>query len=208
MKRKGHGERFNSISHLIGALAAVVGFVVLLAVALREGDPWKIFSFSVYGTTLLMLYTASSLFHGVQGSWKDTFRKLDYFAIYLLIAGTYTPFALVTLRDGPGWAVFASVWTLAAIGIVIDLFQQRGPRITSLTIYLVMGWLCLTVIRTVIRVLPPEAFAWLMVGGLAYTIGLAFYFLDQKVRHAHGIWHLFVLTGSLSHYWVVLFYVA
>lgn len=202
------GERFNSISHLIGATAAFVGLVVLVVVAARQGDPWKIASFSIYGVTLLLLYTISTLYHSVRGRAKDILRILDYHSIYLLIAGTYTPFTLVILRGTWGWILFGLVWALAILGIVLESRPARGRRIVPVVIYLLMGWLVLIALDPLLRALPPTALLWLLTGGLFYTGGIVFFALDKRVRHFHGIWHLFVLAGSLCHYLTVLFYVA
>lgn len=201
------GERFNSISHLIGAAAALAGLVVLVVLASLQGDPWKIVSFSIYGTTLLLLYVFSTLYHSLRGKAKRVFQKLDHLAIYLLIAGTYTPFTLVTLRGAWGWSIFGVVWGLAVLGIIIDSLHIKGRRILPLIIYLLMGWLCLIALGPLLRALPVPGFLWLLLGGILYTGGLVFYILDERVPHFHGIWHLFVLGGSVSHYLTMLFYV-
>lgn len=200
------GERFNSISHLIGALAALAGMVALVVLASRQGDQWKIVSFSVYGTTLVALYTSSALYHSLRGKVKSIFRKLDHHSIYLLIAGTYTPFTLVTLRGAWGWSIFGVVWGLAVLGIAIDSFPKRGRRIVPVIIYLVMGWLAVIAMGPLLKALPLAGIAGLLLGGLFYTVGILFYALDE-VRHFHGIWHLFVLAGSISHYFTILLYV-
>lgn len=201
------GEWFNSISHLIGAALALVGLTLLVVLAARQGDPWKIVSFSIYGTTLLLLYTFSALYHSSHGKAKKVFRKFDHLSIYLLIAGTYTPFSLITLRGGWGWSIFGAIWCLAILGIVLDSLPQKGQRVLSLIIYIFMGWFILIALKPLLRALPLMGFAWLLLGGVFYTIGVVFYALDERVRHFHGIWHLFVLAGSLSHYFTVLFYV-
>jgi len=201
------GEWFNSISHLIGAVLALVGLMSLVVLAARQGDPWKIVSFSIYGTTLLLLYTFSALYHSSHGKAKKVFRKFDHLSIYLLIAGTYTPFSLITLRGGLGWLIFGAIWCLAILGIVLDSLPQKGRRVLPLIIYIFMGWFILIALKPLLRALPLMGFAWLLLGGVFYTIGVVFYALDERVRHFHGIWHLFVLAGSLSHYFTVLFYV-
>ena len=201
------GEQFNSITHLIGAAAALAGLVVLVVAASRQGDPWKIVSFSIYGATLLLLYVSSALYHSLRGKAKDVFRKLDHHAIYLLIAGTYTPFTLVALRGAWGWSLFGVIWGLAVLGIVVDSLPQKGLRILPVVIYLLMGWLVLMALKPLLQALPSMGFVWLLVGGLFYTGGIVFYALDKRVRHFHGIWHLFVLLGSISHYITVLIYV-
>ncbi len=211
-----HGEKFNSISHVVGAALALAGLaglavlVVLVVLASLKGDPWKIVSFSVYGTTLVLLYTCSALYHSFRGRAKAVFRKLDHCMIYLLIAGTYTPLTLVTLRgDRPawGWSIFGVVWGLAVLGIVLDSLPTKGRRILPVVIYLLMGWLLVIALRPMSQTLPVSGFAWLLAGGLAYTFGVVFYALDSKVRHFHGVWHLFVLAGSASHFLAVLLYI-
>ena len=202
------GERFNGITHLVGAALALAGLALLVTVAARQGDPWKIVSFSLYGATLFMLYGFSTLYHSLRGRAKAIFRRFDHLAIYLLIAGTYTPFTLVTLRGGWGWPLFAVIWGLAVVGMALEYLPRQGPRILPVVIYLGMGWLALVALRPLWQALPLMGFVWLVAGGLCYTVGVVFYSLDEKLRHAHGIWHLFVLAGSISHYLAIYFYVA
>ncbi len=202
-----HGERFNTITHLIGLTAALAGLVVLVALAARKGDPWRIVSFSVYGVTLVALYGFSALHHAHGARPDSLLQRFDHYAIYLLIAGTYTPFTLVTLRGVWGWTLFWVIWGLAVVGIVIDSLPNRGRRILPLIIYLLMGWLCLAALAPLLRALPTAGFAWLLAGGLFYTVGLVFFIFDERVRHFHGIWHLFVLAGSVSHYVSIILYV-
>lgn len=199
------GERFNSITHLIGAVAALVGCVLLVVFAAMQGDPWKIVSFSVYGASLFLLYLFSVLYHSVRGNAKPVLQRLDHLAIYLLIAGTYTPFTLVTLNGAWGWSIFAAVWGLALVGMVQEFFAQK-KRIWSMVIYLLMGWICLIALKPLLQSLPVLGFWWLLAGGLFYTSGIIFYAYDSK-KHFHGIWHLFVLAGSICHYVTVLLYV-
>ena len=203
-----YGERFNSITHAAGACLAAAGGAVLLIGAVRDGDPWKITSFSIYAAMLLTLYLTSSLYHAVRGMAKEVLRKMDHCAIYLLIAGTYTPFTLVTLRGAWGWSMFGVVWGLALLGIVQEIWYAKGARGLSLVIYMMMGWLALIAIQPLVAALGWEGFSWLAAGGLFYTVGIAFYATDHKVRHGHGIWHVFVLAGSACHYIAVLSYVA
>ncbi len=202
------GERFNSVSHLVGAVLALAGMVALIVIAARQGDPWKIVSFSVYGACLFGLYAFSTLYHSLRHRAKAVFRKLDHLAIYLLIAGTYTPFALVTLRGGWGWSLFGAVWGLAAVGMALEFLPHRGARILPVVIYVLMGWLVLIALKPLLQALPWAGFVWLLLGGLFYTFGIIFYVLDAKLRHAHGVWHLFVLAGSISHYIAISLYVA
>ncbi|HET9112997.1 MAG TPA: hemolysin III family protein [Burkholderiales bacterium] len=203
-----HGERFNSYSHLLGAVAATVGAGVLIVLAARQGNPWKIVSFSVYGTMLLLMYLFSTLYHGLHGRAKLVFRKLDHYAIYLLIAGTYTPFTLVTLRGAWGWSLFGVIWGLAVLGILVDSLPGGKRRILPVLMYLAMGWLVLIALKPLLTALPPAGFAWLLAGGMLYTVGIGFFALERRVKYGHGIWHIFVLAGSACHYFAVLFYVA
>jgi hemolysin III len=203
-----HGERFNSGTHLLGTVLAAAGATVLVILAARQGDPWKIVSFSIYGCMLFALYILSTLYHSLRGKAKDVFRKLDHCSIYLLIAGTYTPFTLITLRGAWGWSLFGVIWGLAALGIVQEAWLGKGARILSLVIYVLMGWLSVIAVKPLIAALTPAGFAWLAAGGLFYTGGIIFYALDEKLRHGHGIWHMFVLAGSASHYLAILLYVA
>ncbi len=201
------GERFNSISHLVGAIAGLCGLIVLIVLAAQDGDPWKIVSFSIYGAALLYLYTVSTLYHSSQGKAKSIFLMMDYQAIYLLIAGTYTPFTLVTLRGGWGWSIFGIVWGLAIIGVIIDALPKTGLRFLRLGVYLAMGWLIVVALTPLLQVLPFTGFIWLLLGGLCYTFGTIFYALDERLSHSHGIWHLFVLAGSTAHYFTVFYFV-
>lgn len=202
------GERFNSISHLVGAALAVAGSVLLIVLASCLGDPWKIVSFSVYGAMLVTLYVFSTLYHSVRGRAKNVLRKFDHCSIYLLIAGTYTPFALVSLRGVLGWSLFGVIWGLALLGIVQEIWFAKGARVLSLVIYVLMGWLAMAVVVPLWRALTPAGFGWLAAGGACYTLGIIFYATDHKVRHGHGLWHLFVLAGSICHFFTVLLYVA
>lgn len=203
-----YGERFNSISHLAGAGLAVVGAVALVVVAALQGDPWKIVSFSVYGVMLLALYLSSTLYHSLRGRAKAVWCKFDHCAIYLLIAGSYTPFALVSLRGPWGWSLLGSVWGLAVFGIVQEIWLAKGQRLLSLFIYVLMGWLAVIAAVPLIQALSWPGFLWLAAGGLIYTVGIVFYIFDEKWRHAHGVWHLFVIGGSACHYFTVVSYVA
>jgi len=203
-----HGERFNSISHLVGAALALAGTAVLVVSAARLGDPWKIVSFSVYGAMLIAVYVLSTLYHSVRGRAKAVLRKFDHCSIYLLIAGSYTPFALVSLRGAWGWSLFGVIWGLALLGLTQELWLARGARVLSMVIYLLMGWLALVAVWPLWQALQPAGFAWLLAGGLLYTLGIVFYATDRKLRHGHGVWHLFVMGGSSCHFLAVLLYVA
>lgn len=202
------GERFNSISHLVGLAAAFAGTVCLVVIAAQQGDPWKIVSFSIYGASLILLYLFSTLYHSLPQRGKALFQTFDHLAIYLLIAGTYTPFALVTLRGSWGWTIFGLVWGLALIGIAVEVSMPKGRRIVPMVIYLVMGWLIVIALKPLWHSLPRAGVVWLISGGLIYTSGVYFYVWDKKMPHFHGIWHLFVLAGSLCHYITIFGYVA
>lgn len=201
------GERFNSFSHLAGTLLAAAGVSVLLVLAARA-DAWKIVGVATYGATLVALFAVSTLYHSTRGRAKAVLRKLDHCAIYLLIAGTYTPFALVTLRGAWGWSLFGVAWGLAALGIVQELLAGKGARILSLVIYLVMGWMGLIALQPLAAGLGAAGLAWLLAGGALYTGGMVFYALDERFVHFHGVWHLFVLGGSSSHFVAIAGYVA
>ena len=184
----------------------MVGASVLVTHASLSGDAWKVVSTSVYGSMLVLLYTISTLYHSFQGRVKQIFQKLDHIAIYLLIAGTYTPFALITLRGPWGWWIFGINWSLALIGIIYELTLSHKTRIPSLVIYLVMGWLVVIAMKPLLASLPHGGMVWLTLGGILYTSGVLFFVFDEKVRHFHGIWHLFVLGGSIAQYFCILFY--
>ena len=202
-----YGERFNAWSHLVGDVLSVVGTVILIVIAAMTGDPWKIVSVSIFGATLILLYSASTLYHSVRGRAKEILQKLDHFSIYLLIAGTYTPFCLVTLRGAWGWAMFGIVWGLALVGILQEIKPRSEARILSLVIYAVMGWVIVIAVKPLLDNIDTAGFVWLVTGGLLYTFGIVFYAFDTRFRHWHGIWHLFVIGGSLAHYFAIAFYV-
>jgi len=206
-----YGEKLNSISHLVGATLALVGLGALLTVAIQSRDPWVIGSFIVFGATMVLLYTMSTLYHSFHPpALKKLFRLFDHVSIYLLIAGTYTPYMLVSLRHGSGPVTLAVVWGLALSGILSEIFLRgRLVKAGQLLIYLGMGWACSWDIAALRAAIPEIAFIWLAAGGLAYTVGVLFYLLDkmQRLTHAHGIWHLFVLVGSLCHFVSVIGYI-
>jgi hemolysin III len=202
-----YGEKLNASTHLVGAVLALAGSIVLIVLAAPGGDPWKVVSVSIYGATLVLLYSFSALYHSLRGRAKIILRKLDHHGIYLLIAGSYTPFCLVTLRGPWGWSLFGVVWGLALLGSLQEMRPNTGSRILSLVIYVAMGWAALAALVPLRQGLGPAGFAWLAAGGLFYTIGIVFYALDKRLKHAHGIWHLFVIAGSAAHYVAILGYV-
>jgi len=201
-----HGERLNSITHLVGTALAIAGSAVLIAHAASQGDPWKIVAFSIFGAGLVGLYAISTLYHSIRGRAKAVLRRLDHAAIFLLIAGTYTPFTLVSLRGAFGWALFAAIWALALHGIW-NAWRRKDGRDPSPVPHLVMGWLGLTAVLPLADELGWAGIGWLAAGGALYTAGVLFYVNDTRWRHAHGIWHLFVMAGSASHFVTVLFFI-
>ena len=202
-----HGEKFNAISHLLGAILAFAGSIVLIIFASLTSDPWKIVSVVIYGITLVLLYSFSTMYHSMRGPIKELFQKLDHHSIYLLIAGSYTPFCLVSLRDNWGWTLFAVIWGLAIFGSLQELRKKSDARLLSLVIYIVMGWAALAALIPLKHALGSTGFAWVAAGGIMYTVGIIFYALDTRMKHAHGIWHLFVMAGSTAHYFAILFFV-
>ena len=207
MQRLQIEELVNAFTHGTGALMSAAGLGVLLVLACLNGTALHIVSCSIYGLTLVLLYTASTLYHSARSPrLKHAFRIVDRSCIYLLIAGSYTPFTLVTLQGGWGWTLFGLVWVLAAAGIVFQLFFANRFKILSAVGYLLMGWLAVFAIKPLIESLPAGGFAWLLAGGLVYTAGALFYLL-KKLPYNHAIWHFFVLGGSACHYVAVLLYV-
>jgi hemolysin III len=207
-RRQTTGEEIaNSLTHGVGLLLTIVGLVVMLVAATARGDTRVIVACAVYGITLILLYLASTLYHALALTRaRDVFRRLDHAAIYLLIAGTYTPFTLVLLRGPWGWSLFGISWGLAALGITAK--AVLGPRwpIVSTTVYILMGWLGVVAVGPMLRHVPVGGLAWLLAGGLLYTGGVAFY-AWERVRYAHAVWHLCVLGGSACHYVAVMGYV-
>lgn len=200
-------ELANSITHGVGLVLSVVGWGVLMALAWLFGDGWHLLSCGIYGGSLVFLYAASTCYHSVrQPRAKRILRILDHVAIFLLIAGTYTPFTMVFLRDGVGWMLLALVWGIAVVGLLFKIFSRRRFHWSTTALYLLMGWLSVLFIKPVLDAVPLGALLWLAAGGLAYTIGVVFYGW-RSLRFSHAIWHVFVLVGSISHYVAVLLYV-
>ena len=200
-------EIAHSITHGVGAVLAIAGLAVLVAFAALRGNAWHVVGCSVYGATLVLMYAASTIYHAVpQPRAKRVFRILDHSSIYLVIAGTYTPFTLVTLRGAWGWTLFGLVWGMAALGIVFKALALGRLRILSVVFYLVMGWLVVLASKPLLHALRPGGLILLAAGGAAYTLGVVF-FAWKRMPYHHMIWHLFVLTGSVLHFFAVLFYV-
>lgn len=213
-----YGERLNSISHLVGAVFALFAFIALLSVSIHTGEPVVIVGFGVFGFTLVLLYTMSTLYHSFKPSKiKQLFKLFDHISIYLLIAGTYTPIMLVSMQGtADGWKILSAAWSLALIGILSEIFLSgRTIKVVQIIIYLAMGWLCVLDIENLKAALPAMGYFWLLVGGITYTLGIIFYIIDKiklpnppsVMKHAHGIWHFFVIAGSLAHFIAVIGYV-
>jgi hemolysin III len=197
-----HGERMNAASHLLGLLLALIGAPALILHASEGGDLRKVIVVSVFAITMVALYAASSLYHCTRGPRKEAWAKADHCAIYLLIAGTYTPFTLITLDGWLGWGLLALEWTLALIGIGKELHWGRDT-VPSVPLYVAMGWAGIFAASSLVEGLHDQGWMWLLCGGLFYTVGVVFYALDGRLKHAHGIWHLFVLGGTASHFFTV-----
>jgi hemolysin III len=200
-------EVANCATHGVGLALSVAGFVALVALAYAYGDARHVASCGVYGASLVALYLASTLYHGVRAPRaKQVFQALDHCGIYLLIAGTYTPFTLVTLRGPWGWTLFGLVWGLALAGILFRVLFGTRYRPLAVASYVMLGWLCVVAVKPILELVPPGALAWIAAGGLTYTAGV-FFFAAKRIPHHHAIWHLFVLGGSICHYVAVLLYV-
>ena len=192
-------ELANAVTHGVGSLASVAAFAVLVTLAARAGDVWQIVSVAVFGATLVLLYLASTLYHAARDPHtRHRLKVLDHSAIYLLIAGTYTPFTVGVLRGAWGWSLFGAVWGLAVLGITFKLFFVGRFRLLSTLVYLAMGWIALIAAGPLLRQLSPGALGWLLAGGVAYTAGTPFYHAG-RFRYSHAVWHAFVLAGSACH---------
>jgi hemolysin III len=200
-------ELFNCITHGIGIGLSIAGLAVLAVVAARQNSAWHIVTFTVYGVTLFLLYLASTLYHAFKPTRaKRVFRIFDHASIFLLIAGTYTPFTLVSLKGPVGWALFGIIWTLALLGILQKAISLETKTPASVIIYLAMGWAIVFAFKPLLENVAIEGILLLALGGLAYTAGTIFYSM-RRLKFNHGIWHLFVMAGSILHYFAVLFYV-
>ncbi|MBA3722001.1 MAG: hemolysin III family protein [Parachlamydiaceae bacterium] len=197
-------EWANSLTHGIGFVLSLVGFMFLLQSPMMEGNHWKLFSFTIYGFSLVLLYGASTFYHACKNrQLKHALRLLDHCAIYILIAGSYTPFTLVSMQGFWGWTLFALVWMIAIVGIIFKCFYIGRFVRLSTCLYLAMGWLIVIAIEPLMNSLSFEGLCWIAAGGLFYTSGIIFFLLDAK-RFFHAIWHLFVLGGSVCHFFAVL----
>ena len=207
-------DLFNALSHLAGALLAVAGLVLMVIFAAREGGPWHVVSFAIFGSSLVLLYSASTLYHFFPSRSRAgrVFHRIDHIMIFVLIAGTYTPVCLVPLRGGWGWSLFGVTWGIAVAGILSKAIWFRAPKWSAIIIYLTMGWLAVFAFYPLTRTIPFMGLFWLVGGGVFYSIGAVFYGIDKKHPTGkwidyHGIFHLFVLLGSLCHFWLMFRYV-
>ncbi|HDR52160.1 MAG TPA: hemolysin III family protein [Mariniphaga anaerophila] len=198
-------EIFNSITHGIGALLSLAGLVILTVFAVKKGDAWHVVSFTIFGTSMFLLYLSSTLYHSVtQTKIKNLFARFDHAAIFLLIAGTYTPFVLTTIRGPLGWTLFGIIWALAIAGIIIRSIYLTRFRKLMMWFYVAMGWMFLTAIVPMVKNLPANSLILLFVGGGLYSLGVIFY-AWRNLKYGHGIWHLFVLAGTISHFFSVFY---
>ncbi len=200
-------EKINIISHAIGFILSIVALVLLVTHANLHGDVWHIVSFSIFGASLIILYAASTFYHSAKKSeLRNRLKIIDHASIYVLIAGTYTPFTLVTLNGTIGWVIFGTSWGLALTGIILKLFFTGKYNLISTIMYVLMGWVIVFAIKPLINNLPLEGLLWLFAGGISYTIGAILYSI-KKIKFNHAIFHTFVLMGSLCHFMSVFFYV-
>ncbi len=200
-------EKFNILSHAIGFILSIVAFVLLVVHADLHGDVWQIVSCGIFGASLIILYAASTFYHGAKRpELRNRLKIIDHASIYVLIAGTYTPFTLITLSGTIGWVIFGTSWGLALTGIILKLFFTGKYNLISTIMYILMGWIIVIAIKPLINNLPLEGFLWLLAGGISYTIGAILYSI-KKIKFNHAIFHMFVLVGSSCHFISVFFYV-
>ncbi len=198
-------EVANSVTHGVGWLLSVCGLAILVTLAAATGGALRVVSCAVFGATLVLLYAASTLYHALPSERaKHVFRVLDHSAIFLLIAGTYTPLSLVAVGGPWGWSLFGAIWSLAAFGVLLNTVAHGRWRWLSITLYVVMGWLVVVAIKPLVAAIEPGVLVMIVAGGLAYTLGLVFYGWN-RLPYNHAVWHLFVLTGSVLHYLAILF---
>ena len=200
-------EKLNITSHAAGLILSIAAFVLLIRRATMHGTIWHITSFAIFGASLILLYTASTFYHSAKNPASRTRLKIfDHASIYVLIAGTYTPFTLVTLNGPTGWVIFSISWGLAVTGIILKLFFTGQYHLISTIMYVLMGWVIIFAVKPLIRSLPSEGLIWLFAGGISYTLGAVLYSID-KIKFNHAIFHVFVLTGSICHFMSVCLYI-
>ncbi len=207
-------EPISSLTHFIGALLSIAGLVLLILFASKYGNVWHIVAFSIFGSSLILLYFASTLYHLIPADKKikSVFRRIDHSMIYILIAGTYTPVCLIALRGGWRWSLFGVIWGLAIMGVVYKITTKKISGWIPVIFYILMGWLVLIAFLPLVRALPIKGILWLVMGGVFYTIGTIFFWLDnilpkKKWFGMHEVFHLFVIAGSFSHFWLMLNYI-
>lgn len=202
-------ELANSISHGIALLAILIGTPFLIIKAVRQEDAWQIVGASIFAATAILLYLGSSIYHALApGKAKRVFRIVEHSAIFILIAGTYTPFTLGVLKGAWGWTLFGLVWSIAAVGVALKVFQRIPHPAVSTGLYLLMGWLIVIAAGPLLDRMPTPGLLWLLAGGLSYTLGVVFFIADSRLRYAHFLWHLFVIGGTTCHYFAILWYAA
>ncbi len=202
-------EIANSVTHGLGLAAALVSIPFLLQHAARVGDVSFIVGASIFAATIIVLYLASTLYHAFpHGTAKKVFRAIEHSAIFLLIAGTYTPFTLGVLNGGWGWSIFGIIWGLTLLGIALKIIFKGAHGFIYVALYLLMGWTIVVAIKPMLELVPTEGLLWILAGGLAYTIGVLFYVFDARLKYGHTIWHLFVIAGTTCHYFAVYWYAA
>ena len=202
-------EIANSISHGVGLIGALVGTPILIMHAARQGDAGFMVGSSIFSASMILLYLASTIYHAwPRGKTKQFFRMIEHSAIFILIAGTYTPLTLGIFRGGFGWTLFGVIWGLAAAGVVLKAFYKASHPILSTCLYLLMGWLLVIAVKPLFAVMPLSGLSLLIAGGVSYTVGVAFFATDSRIPYGHLIWHLFVITGTTCHYFLVLWYAA
>lgn len=211
---KSNNEPLSSITHFIGMLLSIAGLVLLIVFSAMYGTAWHVVSFSIFGASLILLYFVSSLYHllPLESKARRIFRKIDHSMIYILIAGTYTPICLVPLRGGWGWSIFGVVWGLAISFIVLKNVDIKIPRWLFIGSYVLIGWLILIALAPLMKTISFEGLLWLLIGGTFYTLGVIFYSLDPIIKRTrwfgmHEIFHIFVMGGSFSHFWLMLKFV-
>ena len=201
-------ELISSISHGVGTLLAVAALVVGVVMAALYSDAWCIVSMAIYGTTLVILYSMSTIYHSLRPNrGKSVLRILDHCSVFLLIAGTYTPLTLVSLRGTVGWVLFGVVWGAAVLGIVLNAVSLKRFKVFSMVCYIAMGWVIVFAFQPLMNTMQTGGMILLIAGGLFYTVGAVLYGVGKKVKYVHSIWHFFVLAGSILHYFCILFYV-
>lgn len=208
-------DPISALTHFIGAILSIIALVALILKSVNPVDPWKIVSFSIFGTGLFLLFTASTLYHWIPASSRaeSILKRLDHSMVFVLIAASYTPICLIPLRGAWGWTIFSIIWGLAIFGILWKLFQLNFPNWLSTAYYLAMGWLIIVAIKPLILHIPKDALIWLFIGGIFYSAGVVFFTLDRQESPRkgfgfHEVWHLLVLAGSFSHFWVMYKYIA